>query len=119
MVATQVRAHSTAPSRLDAGVLGDAGIIAVKPIAADVRIKLPLGPGPGITCALAGAEAAGLGHGGSVTELAGECVWLVGVASERDCCSALVAPPPDDLRAERRFGVEFHRPAAARKHAKA
>jgi len=51
---------------------------------------------------LAGAEAAGLGHGGSVTELAGQCVWFVGVASERDCCSALVAPTPDDLRAERR-----------------
>jgi hypothetical protein len=61
MVATQVRAHSTAPARLIGGVLGDADIIAVKPSAADVRIKLPLGPGPGITGALAGAEAAGLG----------------------------------------------------------
>src|SRR5260370_35671666 len=78
---------------------------------------LLLGPGPGIKCAVGGAETAGQGHGGSGKEAAGESVRFVGVASERDCYSALVAPPPDDLRAERRFGVDFQRPAAARKHA--
>ena len=72
-----------------------------------------LDPRPRITRARTRTKAASFGYADGVTELAGEGVWFMSVASEGDRRSAFVMPPSNDFQVERPFGVDLQCPAAA------